>query len=112
MHRTRDNYDDTIVNASLRLGRKVLAHPTRIKMLGLLGSEPRTLEQLQRTIGIRRKEALFHIRKLNEENVLDRTDLDKPSADVEAVFALKPGVRGLILTLGDYADATAGRPDV
>jgi hypothetical protein len=102
--------DATVINLTIRLA-AVLQHPIRIMMLGLLATGEHTPHQLQRTLRLTPKRTLHHLRRLNEEQLLERTD-PGPSTlaatgpqDGDATFALKPGVRALVLTLPRYADA-------
>jgi DNA-binding transcriptional ArsR family regulator len=71
---------------------RALAHPTRVRMMHLLRSEPLSASELARRLGIRFGSAQYHLRSLERAGIASRVGERSRRGGTEILFAVPHGL--------------------
>jgi DNA-binding transcriptional ArsR family regulator len=71
---------------------RALAHPTRVRMMHLLRSEPLSASELSRRLGIRFGSAQYHLRSLERAGIARRVEERSRRGGTEVLFAVPHGL--------------------
>ena len=107
---------------------RALAHPTRVRMMHLLRTEPLSASELARRLGIRFGSAQYHLRSLEQAGIARRVRVRRKRGGIEILFEVPhsmwvdydpdapPGMReamnrAYLAELTRRLDAAAAEPD-
>lgn len=126
--RTRSKTGEPGVRVGGLAAMRALAHPTRMRMVHLLRSEPLSASELARRLQIRFGSAQYHLRTLEQAGIARRVDERRKRGGVEILFDVPRALwvdydpdaptgmraalqRAFLAELGRRLDAAAAEPE-